>query len=230
MNRAMIWHDVLALEKKNYFIKTLQAVAVARSTGKILYPCNQDIFNAFRLTELHQIKVVIVGQDPYPGPGYAHGLAFSVRQGIPIPPSLNNIYKELENDLVKFTRPNHGCLESWAIQGVMLLNAILTVEVGTPHSQANWGWEIFTDKVISVINKYRNNIVFLLWGKQAQNKGKFIDCQRHTVLQAPHPSPLSAHRGFFGCRHFSKANHCLTESGIHPIDWTPRLLNNNKPR
>lgn len=216
------------MKKKTYFIQTLQAVAVARSAGKIIYPGNQDIFKAFSLTELHQIKVVIVGQDPYPGPGYAHGLAFSVRQGIPIPPSLNNIYKELENDFVKFTRPNHGCLESWAIQGVMLLNAVLTVEVGTAHSQANWGWEIFTDKVISVINKYRNNIVFLLWGKKAQNKGKLIDCQRHTVLQAPHPSPLSAYRGFFGCRHFSKTNHWLTERGIPPIDWTPRLLN-NKP-
>ncbi|WWP01842.1 MAG: uracil-DNA glycosylase [Candidatus Dasytiphilus stammeri] len=224
MNRAIIWHDVLAREK--YFLQILQAVAVARSAGKIIYPCQKDIFNAFRLTELHQIKVVIVGQDPYPGPGYAHGLAFSVRQGIPIPPSLNNIYKELENDLVEFTRPNHGCLESWARQGIMLLNTILTVEVGTGTSQTNCGWEKFTDKVISVINKYRNNIVFLLWGKQAQKKVNFIDYQRHTILQASHPSPLSAHRGFFGCRHFSKTNYWLTERGIPPIDWTPRLLNN----
>ncbi|WP_075181544.1 uracil-DNA glycosylase [Pantoea sp. 1.19] len=224
MGSAITWHDVLAEEKTQpYFIDTLQAVAREREAGKTVYPPAAAVFNAFRLTELADIKVVILGQDPYHGPDQAHGLAFSVLPGVATPPSLLNMYKELEQDIPGFQRPAHGCLESWARQGVMLLNTVLTVERGQAHSHARLGWETFTDRVIAAINAQREGVVFLLWGAHAQRKGAIIDRKRHHVLQAPHPSPLSAHRGFFGCRHFSQANALLVQQGLTPIDWQPVL-------
>lgn len=224
MDKAVTWHDVLATEKEQpYFIETLKMVAQEREAGVTVYPPKEDVFNAFRLTELSDVKVVILGQDPYHGPNQAHGLAFSVRPGVAVPPSLMNMYKELEQDIPGFTRPNHGFLESWAKQGVLLLNTVLTVEAGKAHSHARFGWETFTDRVIAVINEKRENVVFLLWGSHAQKKGSIIDTQRHHVLKAPHPSPLSAHRGFFGCQHFSRTNEILTQQGDAPIDWTPHL-------
>ncbi|EHD20518.1 Uracil-DNA glycosylase [Brenneria sp. EniD312] len=227
MATSLTWHDVLAQEKlQPYFINTLQFVGKERAAGKIIYPPQKDVFNAFRFTELHQVKVVILGQDPYHGPNQAHGLSFSVRPGVPAPPSLVNIYKELANDIPDFEIPRHGFLQSWAEQGVLLLNTVLTVEAGQAHSHANLGWETFTDRVIAVLNENREGIVFLLWGSHAQKKGSIIDRQRHHVLKAPHPSPLSAHRGFLGCKHFSQANRLLEQQGLAPIDWTPRLPEN----
>lgn len=224
MAEKLTWHDVLAEEKeKPYFVETLKAVANERAAGVTVYPPQKDVFNAFRLTELGDIKVVILGQDPYHGPNQAHGLAFSVLPGVATPPSLLNMYKELEKDIAGFTRPQHGFLESWATQGVMLLNTVLTVEASKAHSHARFGWETFTDNVISVINQHREGVIFLLWGSHAQKKGSIIDTQRHHVLKAPHPSPLSAHRGFFGSKHFSQANALLSQSGQTPIDWMPVL-------
>ena len=224
MAEKLTWHDVLAEEKeKPYFVETLKAVAEEREAGVTVYPPQKDVFNAFRLTELGDIKVVILGQDPYHGPNQAHGLAFSVLPGVAIPPSLLNMYKELEQDIPGFQRPRHGFLESWAKQGVLLLNTVLTVEAGKAHSHARFGWETFTDNVISAINSHREGVIFLLWGSHAQKKGSIIDAQRHHVLKAPHPSPLSAHRGFFGCQHFSKTNALLSQAGQTPIDWTPVL-------
>lgn len=224
MTTTLTWHDVLADEKQQpYFINTLKTVEDERAAGVTIYPPAKDVFNAFRFTELGNVKVVILGQDPYHGPNQAHGLAFSVRPGIQPPPSLVNMYKELEGSIPGFARPSHGYLESWARQGVMLLNTVLTVRAGQAHSHARLGWETFTDKVISLINEYREGVVFMLWGSHAQKKGAMIDRQRHYVLQAPHPSPLSAHRGFFGCGHFVKANDYLAQRGETPIDWTPVL-------
>lgn len=224
MTTELTWHDVLAEEKEQpYFMQTLTFVGNARAKGKVIYPLQKDVFNAFRYTEFNQVKVVILGQDPYHGPNQAHGLSFSVRPGIPTPPSLMNMYKELANDIPGFTIPQHGCLQSWAEQGVLLLNTVLTVEAGQAHSHANLGWETFTDRVISALNEKRDGIVFLLWGAHAQRKGSIIDTQRHHVLKSPHPSPLSAHRGFLGCRHFSKTNQFLTHQGQSPIDWMPQL-------
>lgn len=224
MTTPLTWHDVLAEEKQQpYFMNTLNAVAAARSAGVTVYPPRQDVFNAFRFTELSAVKVVILGQDPYHGPGQAHGLSFSVLPGITPPPSLLNMYKELEASIPGFTRPKHGYLESWARQGVLLLNTVLTVEGGQAHSHAKLGWETFTDKVIGLINKHCEGVVFLLWGAHAQKKGRIIDRQRHHVLAAPHPSPLSAHRGFLGCGHFVQTNQYLIERGLAPIDWTPQL-------
>lgn len=222
MHNPLTWHDVLAAEKQQpYFIDTLSAVAQAREAGITVYPPAKDVFNAFRFTELGDIKVVILGQDPYHGPGQAHGLSFSVLPGIAPPPSLVNIYKELAASIEGFTRPDHGYLESWARQGVLLLNTVLTVEAGKAHSHANLGWETFTDKVISLINTHRQGVVFLLWGAHAQKKGRLIDGQRHHLLKAPHPSPLSAHRGFLGCGHFVQANQLLAQNGQTPINWMP---------
>lgn len=224
MATSLTWHDVLSQEKQQpYFTDTLKFVHQEREAGKVIYPPQQDVFNAFRYTEFHDVKVVILGQDPYHGPNQAHGLSFSVRPGIPAPPSLANIYKELASDIPGFEIPRHGFLQSWAQQGVLLLNTVLTVEGGKAHSHANLGWETFTDKVIAALNSHREGIVFLLWGSHAQKKGNIIDQQRHHVLKAPHPSPLSAHRGFMGCRHFSQANHLLEQQGLSPIDWMPQL-------
>ena len=224
MTTTLTWHDVLAEEKQQpYFINILSAVAEARAAGVTVYPPQKDVFNAFRFTELGNVKVVILGQDPYHGPNQAHGLSFSVLPGINPPPSLVNMYKELEASIPGFTRPKHGYLESWARQGVLLLNTVLTVEAGQAHSHAKLGWETFTDKVIALINQHCEGVVFLLWGAHAQKKGRIIDRQRHHVLAAPHPSPLSAHRGFLGCGHFLQTNQYLTERGDSPIDWTPQL-------
>lgn len=224
MADKLTWHDVLAVEKeKPYFNETLKQVAREREAGVTVYPPQKDVFNAFRLTELGDIKVVILGQDPYHGPNQAHGLAFSVLPGVAVPPSLQNMYKELVQDIPGFERPQHGFLESWARQGVLLLNTVLTVEASKAHSHARFGWETFTDNVIAAINQHREGVIFLLWGSHAQKKGSIIDRQRHHVLQAPHPSPLSAHRGFFGSKHFSQTNALLQSAGQQPIDWTPVL-------
>lgn len=224
MSTSLTWDDLIDKEKEQlYFIETLAFVAAERWDGKTIYPPQRDVFNAFRFTDLANVKVVILGQDPYYGPNQAHGLSFSVCLGAPIPPSLMNMYKELATDIPGFEYPNHGYLQSWAEQGVLLLNTVLTVEGGRAHSHANLGWQTFTDKVIAALNKNCNCVVFLLWGLQAQKKVNFIDCKRHHVLKASHPSPLSAHRGFFGCRHFSQTNQLLKQQGLQPIDWLPRL-------
>lgn len=214
------WADAIGAEKQQpYFQKIIQQVNTERQSGQIIYPPAPDVFNAFRYTEFNQVKVVIIGQDPYHNVGQAHGLAFSVQQGVEIPPSLKNIYKELASDIDGFQIPNHGCLKKWADEGVMLLNTVLTVKAHLAHSHKDIGWETFTDKVIEVLNNHRQNLVFLLWGNPAQKKGSKIDERRHLVLKAAHPSPLSAHRGFFGCRHFSQTNQYLRDKGIKPIDW-----------
>ncbi|MGC9421739.1 uracil-DNA glycosylase [Vibrio sp.] len=224
MTQPLVWHDVIGAEKQqSYFQQTLQFVEAERQLGKIIYPPANDVFNAFRLTEFNHVNVVILGQDPYHGPNQAHGLCFSVLPGVRTPPSLVNIYKELAQDIPGFQIPDHGYLKSWAEQGVLLLNTVLTVEQGKAHSHANCGWETFTDRVIDVLNQQREGIVFLLWGAHAQKKGQMIDRQRHHVLIAPHPSPLSAHRGFLGCKHFSMTNHILTQQGKKIIDWQPKI-------
>jgi len=186
--------------------------------GKTIYPPPRRIFAALDATPFDQVKVVILGQDPYHGPGQAHGLCFSVMPGVAVPPSLENIFAELKRDL-GIARPGHGCLLPWARQGVLLLNAVLTVERGLAGSHHGKGWEGFTDAVIEHLNRERQGLVFLLWGNPAQSKGRLIDVQRHRVLKAPHPSPLSAHRGFLGCGHFSKTNQWIRERGQAEIDW-----------
>jgi len=189
-----------------------------KAAGAHVFPPGPEIFAAFNATPFEQVKVVVLGQDPYHGYGQAHGLSFSVRPGVPVPPSLLNIYKEIEADLA-IPRPDHGCLLPWAQQGVLLLNAVLTVEEGKAGAHQGRGWEGFTDHVVDVLNREREGLVFLLWGAYAQQKGKVIDTRRHRVFKAPHPSPLSAHRGFLGCRHFSQANDYLARNGQTRIDW-----------
>ncbi|WP_196139990.1 uracil-DNA glycosylase [Aliikangiella sp. G2MR2-5] len=214
------WTDILAPEKtQDYFKQTLQYVAHRRAEGITVYPPQEDVFNAFKFTPFDQVKVVILGQDPYHGPDQAHGLCFSVKHGIKAPPSLVNMYKELSTDIEDFQMPEHGYLQKWAEQGVLLLNTVLTVEQGQAHSHKHLGWERFTDQVIQGISDNLQGVVFLLWGSHAHKKGARIDTQKHFVLKAPHPSPLSAHRGFFGCKHFSKANEILVSQGKTPIDW-----------
>lgn len=183
-----------------------------------VYPPRDELFKAFELTPLDQVKVVILGQDPYHGPGQANGLAFSVHPFLPLPPSLRNIYHELENDLA-VSCPNHGDLQTWADQGVLLLNTCLTVEAGKAHSHKKFGWENFTQFIIKEISRSQEHVVFILWGNHAQTYKKYIDCQRHKVIESTHPSPLSAYRGFFGSRPFSKANADLIEWGLTPIQW-----------
>jgi len=189
-----------------------------KRAGKVIYPPGPRIFAALDTTPFDKVKVVILGQDPYHGPNQAHGLCFSVLPGVPVPPSLENIFAEIERDL-RIPRPDHGCLLPWARQGVLLLNAVLTVERGQAGSHQGKGWEGFTDACIDALNRERTGIVFLLWGSYAQAKGKLIDSLRHRVLKAPHPSPLSAYRGFIGCGHFSRANEYLVQQGQTPIDW-----------
>ncbi|TXK59724.1 uracil-DNA glycosylase [Alkalisalibacterium limincola] len=190
-----------------------------KARGKPVFPPGSQMFAALDATPFDQVKVVILGQDPYHGPGQAHGLSFSVRPGVPVPPSLGNIYKELRSDL-GLEPPDHGCLLPWARQGVLLLNAVLSVESGRPGSHQGRGWEGFTDAVVESLSSEREGLVFMLWGSYAQKKGQVIDRGRHCVLRAPHPSPLSAHRGFLGCGHFSKANRYLQGRGAVPIDWS----------
>ena len=189
-----------------------------KQAGARIFPPGPQMFAAFDATPFDAVKVVILGQDPYHGAGQAHGLCFSVLPGVPVPPSLVNIFKELNADL-GIAPPDHGCLLPWARQGVLLLNAVLTVEEGRAGAHQGKGWEGFTDHVVDVLNRERENLVFLLWGSYAQAKGKVIDARRHRVLKAPHPSPLSAHRGFLGCGHFSAANQFLARTGQAPIDW-----------
>ena len=214
------WTDAIGAEKQQpYFTDLWARVRQARQQGATIYPPTDEVFSAFSLTPFESVKVVILGQDPYHGPGQAHGLAFSVKPGIGVPPSLQNIYKELANDIPGFVMPQHGFLQHWAEQGVLLLNTVLTVQAGQAHSHASWGWETFTDRVVEQLNQGRDGLVFLLWGSHAQRKGAMIDRQRHLVLKAPHPSPLSAYRGFFGCGHFSKANARLQQHEQAPVDW-----------
>ncbi|MGR5284572.1 uracil-DNA glycosylase [Vibrio maritimus] len=221
---TLTWQDVIGKEKQQaYLQQTLEFVEVQREAGKTIYPPASDVFNAFQYTEFADVNVVILGQDPYHGPNQAHGLCFSVLPGVKTPPSLVNMYKELAQDIPGFEIPEHGYLKSWAEQGILLLNTVLTVEQGQAHSHAKLGWETFTDKVIEVLNQNSENIIFLLWGAHAQKKGSMIDRQKHHVLTAPHPSPLSARRGFFGCSHFSKTNQLLEELGKPTINWQPRL-------
>lgn len=214
------WVDILAQEKQQpYFKQMMQFVEDERAAGKTIYPPSQNVFNAFDLTELDKVKVVILGQDPYHGPNQAHGLSFSVLPGVKPPPSLVNIYKELASDIAGFRIPPHGFLQSWAEQGVLLLNTVLTVEQAKAHSHAKIGWERFTDAAIKQLSDHGNGLVFLLWGSHAQKKGAIIDKQKHHLLSAPHPSPLSAYRGFLGCKHFSQTNALLIQQGKSPINW-----------
>ena len=214
------WKEALAEEKQQpYFQEILRYVAQERESGQVVYPPQADVFNAFRYTEFKDVRVVILGQDPYHGPNQAHGLCFSVLPGINPPPSLKNMYKELARDIDGFQVPNHGLLTPWTEQGVLLLNTVLTVQQGNAHSHSKIGWEQFTDKVIAQLNEHRSGIVFLLWGSHAQKKGSFIDTTKHFVLKTTHPSPLSAHRGFLGSDHFSKTNELLIQQGYTPINW-----------
>ncbi|MDR2871285.1 MAG: uracil-DNA glycosylase [Xanthomonadaceae bacterium] len=190
-----------------------------KAAGVRVFPPGRQIFSAFEATPFESVKVVILGQDPYHGPGQAHGLCFSVLPGVPAPPSLENIFKEIQQEL-GIPRPDHGCLLPWARQGVLLLNAVLTVEQGRAGAHQGKGWEGFTDHVIETLARKREGLVFMLWGSYAQVKGKVIDSRRHRVLKAPHPSPLSAHRGFFGCGHFVAANQYLAQQGQAAIDWS----------
>lgn len=216
----LTWTDLLGDEKQQpYFQETLQYVAARREAGVQVYPPQKQVFAAFEATAFADLKVVILGQDPYHGEGQAHGLCFSVLPAVKPPPSLVNMYKELSQDIQGFSIPTHGYLLPWAQQGVLLLNTVLTVEQGQAHSHKKLGWERFTDHVIAQINRHASGVVFLLWGAHAQKKGQHIDKQKHVVLHAPHPSPLSAHRGFFGCGHFSKANELLIAQGKAPINW-----------
>jgi uracil-DNA glycosylase len=214
------WKKVLKDEfKKPYFYDLVNHIKTEKSQGKTIYPAGSQIFHAFEATPFDKVKIVILGQDPYHGPGQAHGLSFSVPQGINPPPSLQNIFKELESD-TGMRCPSHGNLEHWAEQGVLLLNASLTVRAGEPMSHSKIGWHLFTDTVIQKASLLKDHLVFFLWGKFAQEKMVLIDAKKHLVLKAAHPSPLSAHNGFFGCRHFSKANDYLAGNGIDPIDWS----------
>ena len=213
------WQDALGPQKEaEYFTRLLARVEAEREAGKVIYPPQQDVFNALKYTLLESVKVVILGQDPYHGPDQAHGLCFSVLSGVKTPPSLVNIYKELASD-VGFTPVRHGFLESWAKQGVLLLNTALTVEQGNAASHRGKGWEHFTDRAIETVSQHAESCVFLLWGSHARQKKALIDTSRHLVLESPHPSPLSARCGFFGNHHFSRANQFLQEQGRTPIEW-----------
>lgn len=213
------WLDVLSAEfEKDYMLALRTFLLERRVHGAVIYPSASRWFAALDATPFDAVRVVIIGQDPYHGPGQAHGLCFSVLPDVQVPPSLANIYKEINRDL-SIPKPNHGCLISWARQGVLLLNATLTVEKGHAGSHQGKGWEQFTDQIIHQLNQHREGLVFLLWGGFAQKKATMIDPNKHLILNSPHPSPLSAHRGFFGCGHFSAANDYLTKRGFQPIDW-----------
>lgn len=214
------WKDQLAAEfAADYMTKLSQFLRDEKAAGKRIYPPNSEIFAAFDMTPFAKVKVIILGQDPYHGPGQAHGLSFSVRPDITPPPSLANIYREMASDL-GLARPTHGNLEAWARQGVLLLNSSLTVEDGRPGSHSGKGWEGFTDAAIAALNVARDNLVFILWGRKAQQKGARIDRQRHLVIESAHPSPLAAHNGFWNSRPFSRTNDYLCAHAITPIDWT----------
>lgn len=212
------WAEVLDDEFQKPYYKELREFLKQAYRTERVYPPMEDIYNALRVTSYADTKVVILGQDPYHGPGQAHGLSFSVRPGVQPPPSLLNIYKEMESDL-GCHRPNHGCLLSWAEQGVLLLNTTLTVAQGRPKSHAGHGWEILTDAIIKKLSDRQTPMVFILWGAHAQSKIPLINTQRHHIIKSPHPSPLSASRGFFGSRPFTRANAYLLQDGLAPIDW-----------
>ena len=213
------WLSRLAPEfDKDYMVQLRNFLREEKQSGKRVFPPGSEIFSAFEHTPLERVKVVILGQDPYHGEGQAHGLCFSVRRGVALPPSLRNIFKELHSEL-GIPEPAHGCLDAWADRGVLLLNSVLSVECARAASHQGRGWEQFTDQVIDVINRERTGVVFMLWGSYAQRKGAIIDPARHCILKAPHPSPLSAHRGFFGCGHFLAANDYLQAQGETPVDW-----------
>ena len=213
------WREPLSGEFAEPYMADLKRFLVAeRERGKHIFPKGSEWFRALDLTPLDQVRVLILGQDPYHGAGQAHGLCFSVQPGVQPPPSLVNIFKELQSDL-GIKPAQHGFLEHWAKQGVLLLNSVLTVEMGRAASHRDRGWERFTDAIIRQVNERQEPVVFTLWGSYAQKKAAFVDTSRHLVLKAPHPSPLSAHSGFFGCRHFSKANAFLESKGLQPIDW-----------
>lgn len=225
MTITQSWQAVIDEQSLLPYFKQLESeVAKQRAEGINIFPQAQDVFNAFGFFELSDTKVVILGQDPYHGMDngicQAHGLAFSVQKGIKVPPSLVNMYKELETDIDTFSTPSHGNLTAWAQQGVLLLNTVLTVQQAKAHSHAKLGWEMFTDAIINTLNEQHDGCVFILWGAHAHKKGKHINTDKHCVLKGPHPSPLSAYRGFFGCQHFSKANQWLNQIGKAPIDWS----------
>lgn len=218
VNMEPQWKQHLETEFSKDYMKSLKSFLATEVKTNTVYPKGSEYFQAFNLTPFEKVKVVILGQDPYHGPNQAHGLCFSVKPGVKVPPSLVNIYKELKSD-VNFEIPSHGFLKNWADQGVLLLNATLTVRAGLAGSHQKKGWEQFTDQAIHALDQQRQGIVFMLWGSYAQKKGAFIDTKKHLVLKAPHPSPLSAHRGFLGCKHFSKCNEYLKKHGIEPIHW-----------
>ncbi|MDG1687399.1 MAG: uracil-DNA glycosylase [Gammaproteobacteria bacterium] len=219
LDKAPTWQASLSAEIEQPYMHGLKTfLRVEKDQKKIIFPHSSNWFHALETTPLDEVKVVILGQDPYHQPGQAHGLCFSVQPGVKVPPSLVNIYKELETDL-GIAIPDHGYLENWAKQGVLLLNAVLTVEDSNANAHQGKGWEQFTDKIISTVNEQCDHVVFMLWGSYAQKKGKMIDDQKHLVLKAPHPSPLSAYRGFFGCKHFSQANSYLVDKGKDIVDW-----------
>ena len=211
------WDELLKDAFESESFQQLQQFLLEEYANRTIYPSMVNVYNALRLTPYHNVKAVILGQDPYHGPGQAHGLCFSVQKGVQIPPSLQNIYKELATD-IGFTIPNHGCLESWAKQGVLLLNTVLTVRAGQANSHKGQGWENFTDAVIRKLNERETPMVFLLWGRNAQAKKDLITNPNHLILTSAHPSPLSAYNGFFGCRHFSQATSFLNQHGMN-IDW-----------
>lgn len=213
------WKNALSEElEKPYFKAMWEQISEEYKTREI-FPPKDEVFNAFNYAPLSKVKCVIIGQDPYHNVGQAHGLCFSVKPGVAIPPSLANIYKELHED-VDFQIPDNGYLEKWAKQGILMLNTVLTVRAHEANSHKEMGWERFTDAVIKILNEQKRPIVYLLWGTPAQRKASKLDNTKHLLLKAPHPSPLSAYRGFFGCRHFSKTNEFLTENGLEPIDWS----------
>jgi uracil-DNA glycosylase len=213
------WSEHLECEFSQDYMQNLRRFLVDEKALYKIYPPASEIFNAFNLTPFDKTKVVIIGQDPYHGAAQAHGLCFSVLDGVKIPPSLLNIFKELERSIEGFRTPKSGNLSRWAKQGVFLLNTSLTVRENQPNSHAAKGWEIFTDKVIEILNAQKNNLVFMLWGSHAKNKGKFIERSKHLILESVHPSPLSAYRGFIGCDHFLKTNQYLDQHGLETIDW-----------
>lgn len=215
------WKEVLKQEfEKSYFIELAGFLKVEKAMGKVIYPPGSLIFNAFELTPFDKVKVVILGQDPYHGKGQAHGLSFSVMKGVKPPPSLQNIFREIASDLGIQFSGTYGDLSHWARQGVLLLNASLTVREGEPMSHSKIGWEQFTDAVIKTVSTQKENVVFMLWGRFAQEKQALIDATKHLILKAAHPSPFSAYNGFMGCKHFSKANDYLVKNGKEPIDWS----------
>lgn len=213
------WKNALSEEFDKPYFKTLWEQVLEEYSTNEIFPPIEDVFNAFNYTPLSKVKCVIIGQDPYHNVGQAHGLCFSVKPGVAIPPSLVNIYKELHDD-IGFEIPDNGYLEKWAKQGVLMLNTVLTVRAHEANSHKGMGWEKFTDAVIKVLNEQDRPIVYLLWGAPAQKKAAKVDNPKHLLLKAPHPSPLSSYRGFFGCKHFSKANEFLSEKGLEVIDWS----------